>query len=606
MFFLFSNTSAYEVVIQDPILHNKLEYYSGILDFNSTDCIYSNPANLAFQKAYVFELGRYSSNYEVKYIREEHRYSLKIIIPTQYNGTWGFGYFSNGTSGWPLDSDNYYLKEKVITISYAPNLTIKNIKFGANLKLLNISWHRHLPALNLGVISDFGNRKDLLGNFTFAYTLNNILGPKFSIDYPMYWFSGVHSYYRTYYLYRMTSIFGIKYNIKLMNHFNCGLGYEYVSVQDYKIFLLNMNFYKNLHVNLGYSRDYLKSISVKFNYFGFEAGYTYDDYSFDSFFTIGYRKSFSYIPHKPPKDSEDETDLGKFKINRDALLQKAKDAKNFEDYYEAIFYYRLILEEYPDDRDVQDLLDDAKDFLYEKWKTNRRFREINKYLSEGQGFLETGEYKLAEYQYQQVQKLDPENKDAENGLLEVLGKKRALITDELNKVQTAYEEKNFSDVLAHLAVVFNYDTNNSDAMRFLSDLTDYYKQLEQSSESIILESQMNKKKIKMLEVYIEASEEIDAGDLDSALEKLENVKNLHPDNAIVIKKIDLINRLKTTHEEFGSEKVLELYKEGLEFYTKGEYKKAIEKWEEVLKLDPLNSSAKRGILRAKKMLELGE
>ncbi|MCK4667551.1 tetratricopeptide repeat protein, partial [Candidatus Dependentiae bacterium] len=532
----------------------------------------------------------------------------KIIVPTQYNGTWGFGCFSNGTSKRDWDSDTYYFKEKVIAISYAPNLTINNIKFGANLKLINISLHRHLPALNLGVISDFGNRKDFLGNFTFAYTLNNILEPIFSFDHRTYlWLDGsLDSYYLTDYLYKMTSIFGIKYNIKLMNHFNCGLGYEYVSDKDYKIFLLNMNFYKNFQVNLGYSRDYLKSVSVKYNCHGFEAGYTYDDYSFDSFFTIGYRKSFSYIPYKPPKDSEDKDTSGKLKINRDDLLQKAKDAKNFEDYYEAIFYYRLILEEYPDDRDVQNLLDDAKDLLYEKWKTNQRFREVNKYLSEGQGFLETGEYKLAEYQYQQVQKLDPENKDAENGLLEVLGKKRALITDELNKVQTAYKEKNFSDVLAHLAVIFNYDTNNADALRFLSDLTDYYKQLDQGSESIILESQMNKKKIKMLEVYIEASEEIDAGDLDSALEKLENIKDLHPDNAIVIKKIDLINRLNTTHEEFESEKVLELYKEGLEFYTKGEYKEAIEKWEEVLKLDPLNYSAKRGIIRAKKMLELGE
>ncbi|MCK4668479.1 hypothetical protein KAU33_17125, partial [Candidatus Dependentiae bacterium] len=73
MFCLFSGTSAYEDIIQDPILHNKLEYYSGILDFNSTECIYSNPANLAFQKAYVFELGRFSSNHKVKYIREEHR-----------------------------------------------------------------------------------------------------------------------------------------------------------------------------------------------------------------------------------------------------------------------------------------------------------------------------------------------------------------------------------------------------------------------------------------------------------------------------------------------------------------------------------------------------
>jgi len=361
-------------------------------------------------------------------------------------------------------------------------------------------------------------------------------------------------------------------------------------------------------VNFGivYSEDYLEAASFRFSFSCFELGYSRDFSDNKDYFTFAFKKNFSGVSvFKPVERSTESSDL-KFGMSREEILKKAEDAKKFQDYFEAFFYYRLLVELDPTSMEFKNSLEEVKGLTYSTWRTNQRFREINNHLSQATKLLEQEQFKLSEYEFQQVQKLEPENSDAQNGLLEILERTRQLTEEELKKAETAFEEKNFPGLIVHIGTILSYDPANERAKVLMDSAADYYKKLGDESGSVIREHQQNLRRIEMLETYISAMTDLESGNLESALEKLTRIRNYSTDNDFILDKITYITRLKNESADFDSEKVLQLYREGLEFYTQGDFTNAILKWEEVLKIDPFNTSAIRGIQRAKKMMSIQE
>ena len=60
---------------------------------------------------------------------------------------------------------------------------------------------------------------------------------------------------------------------------------------------------------------------------------------------------------------------------------------------------------------------------------------------------------------------------------------------------------------------------------------------------------------------------------------------------------------KSLIEIAGDKEVWNLYLRGIEHFTRGEYREAIEVWEEVLRLDPENENAVRNIEEARLRLK---
>ncbi|MDD3626623.1 MAG: hypothetical protein PHV06_04825 [bacterium] len=597
LIFLCSSTVSGDEDILFPV-HDKSGFFLSFLNPEYPESIFSNPANLSEYNNYLAELGYYSGNPGI--------YSLKIIIPSDRNGVWGLGIYDNGHSKWDWVNERYVLFENVTTLSYSPNLPIDFINIGFSIGFINygndIAFDS--PLLNIGFASDFRNRKDWLKDLQLSCSIFNISSSSPSFKYK----SGLNFDYEVETIpfdFPNLKVFGFSYNFQLHPQFTVIPGYEYDSEGNH-IFIINSRIFNRINFGIGYSDDYLEAVSFRVNFSCFELGYSRDNINEKDYFTFAFKKNFFAEPFsrekKKPSDSS-ETNLG---MTKEEILKKAEDSKRFQDYFEAVFYYRLLVEMEPGNNNYKNALEEAKELTYATWRTNQRFREINTHLSQAQKLMEQEDYKLAEYEFQQVQKLEPENSDAQNGLLEIMEKIKQLTDNERRLAELAFQQKNFPGLIQHTGVILFYDPTNEGAISFLNTAAEYYRKLEEESGTAIKEHDRNIKKIEMLETYISAMSDLEKGDFDSSLKKLNQIKDNSEDNAFILDKINYISRLKNDSADFNSENVLELYREGLEFYTKGEFQNAINKWEEVLKIDPFNTSALRGIQRAKKMLSVQE
>ncbi|MDD5066131.1 MAG: tetratricopeptide repeat protein, partial [bacterium] len=91
-------------------------------------------------------------------------------------------------------------------------------------------------------------------------------------------------------------------------------------------------------------------------------------------------------------------------------------------------------------------------------------------------------------------------------------------------------------------------------------------------------------------------------DYDGAIKEMEAVLKLDPGHKQAREYLQRSLAAKKNPMTYSKE-IMDLYYQGIDFYVAGDYKKAIDVWNRILKLDPYNNLALKNIADAEKKLK---
>ncbi|MCX7956540.1 MAG: PorV/PorQ family protein [Endomicrobia bacterium] len=151
--------------------------------------------------------------------------------------------------------------------------------------------------------------------------------------------------------------------------------------------------------------------------------------------------------------------------------------------------------------------------------------------------------------------------------------KKAMVLIDREKYIDAYKELNY---------ILKLDPTHPQAKQQLTKIEDMFKKVQEAREKEKLEKQIK-------EHFSKAKGLFDMGDLLKAKESFEIILQLDPNHEET--KIYL-QRIENIQKETLRQRVVVYLSEGINFYEKGDYEKAIQRFEGVLEIEPQNQKAK--------------
>ncbi len=265
------------------------------------------------------------------------------------------------------------------------------------------------------------------------------------------------------------------------------------------------------------------------------------------------------------------------------ILEKTSKAKkegknNFNKgkYSEAIEDFKLVRKFNPDDEEIEDYL--------------RNTEKIEILLAEAKNFMSRGKYTDAMYNYKTIKELnkyDP-NIDGLKKIAETKGEGE--VSKWFNEGLEHYEKGDLKEAEKRFLGVLSINKNHAEAKKNLAKV----------------EKGINKK---ISSYYKAGNSYYGRKDYKNAITEYTKVLELKH------KYKDTSRKLAKARKEYDKEssgqrqreanKIQELLYKGIELYRKKEYKKAIELWKKVLKLDPHNEKPKKYIKRSEYQLQHG-
>lgn len=197
--------------------------------------------------------------------------------------------------------------------------------------------------------------------------------------------------------------------------------------------------------------------------------------------------------------------------------------------------------------------------------------------------LKEGNYREAVLSYGAVLLLDGENKEAVNGIKTAVRLRDEAITKRFSTGIRAYMEGNYYPALIAFNEILKIDSSDQDALKF------------QKESKTKIEEATNL----WLKTGIDAYKK---GDMNVALISFKKVLYVDPVNKDAKEYMGKIVDVPKPINSSGKE-IEKHYLRGIEFYTEGKYREAVEEWRKVIELDPKHEKALFNIDKAKRKLE---
>lgn len=271
----------------------------------------------------------------------------------------------------------------------------------------------------------------------------------------------------------------------------------------------------------------------------------------------------------------------KKKMDIDFYLSKAEENMRKRDFAEAMRYAEEVLELDSTNITALKIYEDAEREFYEyifASSSSPVKDKIYGYFKKGLNYYSKKDYEKAKKEWEKVRSIDPKNKDAQR-LIEKAN--RAMAQRMAKRMQKLERYEKSGDYKKALSLA-----------KRLKRLVPSNKELSQKIEFY------NKKiaeKVRVLED--KGVGYYNQGMYARARKVFSDILELQPDNRIAKRYLPLVeNKLKKEDAD-------ELYMAGIEAYLKGDYKKAIGLWREVLRLDPSYKKASINIKRAQEKLK---
>jgi cytochrome c-type biogenesis protein CcmH/NrfG len=104
-------------------------------------------------------------------------------------------------------------------------------------------------------------------------------------------------------------------------------------------------------------------------------------------------------------------------------------------------------------------------------------------------------------------------------------------------------------------------------------------------------------------LYNDALQDYNGTRYSDAMKKLDELLRLQPDHTDAKRLQSLTRRRVTPLTDQEKSRVRELYLAGMQHFSKDEYAQAIAQWEQILEIDPTNESVQRSIDEARERLK---
>lgn len=300
-----------------------------------------------------------------------------------------------------------------------------------------------------------------------------------------------------------------------------------------------------------------------------------------------------------------------------------KGMKNYSErkYYNAVHDFRFAVKAYPGHEEAQDMLPKAQEALD---------AQVRPYLQRGENEYRRKKFSNAEQEFDNALKLDPDNETAKEFLKKLSDEKSAAITYNMTEGKRNFGKSNYSKAISHFDEVVKLDPDNKEAANLLAQSRAQVKTRVDALHAEALKDyeagnypSAIKKWEKVLEVdpanalaarYIKDAEDKQKKTQYGELAKSYNKKGkqLYENREYELalnefnKTLEIIpgdpeareyrqKCVAAIEEEKSKEKGDELFIAGVRSYKKREYDDAIAKWQQVKKLDPENTLVDRYI-----------
>ncbi|MDO8446682.1 MAG: tetratricopeptide repeat protein [Deltaproteobacteria bacterium] len=288
---------------------------------------------------------------------------------------------------------------------------------------------------------------------------------------------------------------------------------------------------------------------------------------------LAYNKILDVQPdHKEALEGKSRMSENLEKIFDEALSNARRYAKA-GDLQKAAENYRIVLELKP-----------ANDVALSELKaiSGRLQRVVADRLADAASALRGGRYGEAVSNYKAVLIIDRENREAATGLQNATRLRNEAIEKRMAAGIKAYKDDIYSQAAAAFSEVLQIDPGNAEAQRLLRDAR----------------ARMEESITPWLRAGIEAYKK---GDMDVAIVSFKKVLNVDPGNREAREYLGKMDVQKT--KASVAKEVEKHYLKGIELYTDGKYREAMDSWKKVLELDPKHEKALLNIEKAKRKME---
>jgi len=245
---------------------------------------------------------------------------------------------------------------------------------------------------------------------------------------------------------------------------------------------------------------------------------------------------------------------------------------------------------------------------------------IDKRNTYAQHLYDEGKYRESIDKWKEVLDLDPENQTAKEGIKEAVEKLEAEISELSSDAQKLFEKKRYAEAIAKWEEVLKLDPENRAAIKGIEEAKRILKEIEElntSAKQLYDKGKDHEAIDKWREVLkLDPKSEIANDGIEKAKKRLiielrsearrltrivetialwEEVLKLDPENKEAVEGIEKCNRILSTISQ------LSILSQRL--YDEGKYQEAIDKWKEVLNLETENQTAKDGIEKAEEKLK---
>lgn len=196
--------------------------------------------------------------------------------------------------------------------------------------------------------------------------------------------------------------------------------------------------------------------------------------------------------------------------------------------------------------------------------------------------FKAGRYSEAASSYKTVLIIEPENKAAAAGLQNATRTRDEAIEKKMTSGLKSYKEGELHQALLLFGEVLQIDSGNAEALRMQKEAR----------------SRIDETTAPWMKAGIDAFKK---GDADTSIVSFKKVLNVDPGNREAKEYLGKVD-VQKARVSVGKE-VEKYYLKGIELYTDGKYREAIDSWKKVLELDPKHEKSLLNIEKAKRKME---
>jgi len=287
----------------------------------------------------------------------------------------------------------------------------------------------------------------------------------------------------------------------------------------------------------------------------------------------------------------------------EAHAELARRAFDQASYSAALEEWSLVLEYDPENVQAKESVKKAREALARKTEEEARMADsharVHVLLEVGKEHMSQGDLRAALLRFKQAIELEPENKEATGNIRQTDSLIAVGVASNIALAKSLAASGKYLEAYSAWNKVIILNPDNEEAKRGIEAS-------KSSVETVGRDLVEARRRIDALTLYTNAVRAYDREDYKEAKTQLQEMLKLYPVDQEGLRLAEKIDERLSPNKPKVEENIKKLYIEGMNYFNRGEYEKAIESWKRILAVDPRNETVARNIEKAKARLSSGE